>query len=43
MYEEMMTCRINDLYEIAERLAETLTSEEMQKNGLSLCLKEHLS
>lgn len=24
MYEEMMTCRINDLSEIAERLAETL-------------------
>jgi len=42
MYEEMMTCRINDLYEIAERLAETLTSEEMAKEWIITLFKRAL-
>ena len=38
MYEEMMTCRINDLSEIAERLAE-LTSEEMAREWIITLFK----
>ena len=36
---EMMTCRINDLYEIAERLAETITSEEMAREWIITLFK----
>ena len=39
MYEEMMICRINDLYEIAERLAETITSEEMAREWIITLFK----
>ena len=39
MYEEMMICRINDLYKIAERLAETLTSEEMAREWIITLFK----
>lgn len=39
MYEEMMIRRINDLYEIAERLAETITSEEMAREWIITLFK----
>ena len=39
MYEEMTICRTNDLYEIAERLAETITSEEMAREWIITLFK----
>ncbi|MBD3109121.1 hypothetical protein IEO70_12260 [Bacillus sp. AGMB 02131] len=34
MFKEMMTCTTEDLYEIAEKLATTLTSEEMAREWI---------